>query len=198
MTLAARKPRCTRCGYPDGGLGADRGDHAPRRRRAPGACAQSSAWIRSPSRITSGRGRPRPPARRRLGLPFTIQRATQFHDLVLMAMVSAARAPRPAGPAPPIWIPGRVGAASGSVIISPRARRVLPTWRAYLEDRCRAEAGGPTGPPMPTGGCPSGAAKRPVSRTSRRNGGDRRRYPRPGRGPVADDQRRPWAVAWDR
>jgi uncharacterized protein YbjT (DUF2867 family) len=27
------------------------------------------------------------------GLPFTIQRATQFHDLVLMAMASAARAP---------------------------------------------------------------------------------------------------------
>ena len=27
------------------------------------------------------------------GLPFTVQRATQFHDLVLMAMASAARAP---------------------------------------------------------------------------------------------------------
>jgi uncharacterized protein YbjT (DUF2867 family) len=135
----------------------------------------------------------------RSGLPFTIQRATQFHDLVLMAMASAARAPvlpvpagtccqpvdaadvaqrlaeivriGPAGglaadlggpqvldaaelardvvaaigvrrPVRLIWIPGQVGAGfrAGHHLAAgtPRGAR---TWRAYLEDRCRAETG---------------------------------------------------------
>jgi uncharacterized protein YbjT (DUF2867 family) len=133
------------------------------------------------------------------GLPFTIQRATQFHDLMLMAMVSAARAPVllvPAGtscqpvdaadvaqrlaeivrtgpvngfaadlggpqildaaelardvvaaigarrPVRPIWIPGRVGAGfrAGHHLAAGTLRGAL-TWRAYLEDRCRAETG---------------------------------------------------------
>ncbi len=99
------------------------------------------------------------------GLPYTIQRATQFHDLVQIVrsgpvsgfgadlggpqVLDAADLARDVlsalgirRPVRPVRIPGRVGAGfrAGHHLAAgtPRGGR---TWRGYLEDRCSAESG---------------------------------------------------------
>jgi uncharacterized protein YbjT (DUF2867 family) len=84
------------------------------------------------------------------GLSFTIQRATQFHDLMLMAMASAARAPVLIVPSGTSCQPVDAGdVAERRVAAGFRAGRHLAastprgarTWGAYMDGCCRAEPG---------------------------------------------------------
>lgn len=68
------------------------------------------------------------------GLPFTIQRATQFHDLVLMAMASAARMPV-------LVIPARTGCQP--VDVTDVAERLAQIVRSGPVDGFGADLGGP-------------------------------------------------------
>src|SRR5258708_3754791 len=68
------------------------------------------------------------------GLPYTIQRATQFHDLVLMAMASAARAPFLVVPA---------GTSCQPVDVADVAERLTQIVRSGPVSRFRADLGGP-------------------------------------------------------
>ena len=68
------------------------------------------------------------------GLPYTIQRATQFHDLVLMAMASAARAPLLVVPA---------GTSGQPVDVADVAERLVQIVRSGPVSGFGADLGGP-------------------------------------------------------